>query len=85
MAPARRGQGIASQAVRVLLVALRDRGVTVVIAKTAFDNPASARVLQKVGFARVGQRLDPEDGALDLWQVDLATFSFEPKGGTGLI
>lgn len=66
-APARRGRGHATAAVKALLPALAAKGVGQVRAETSVDNPASARVLEKAGFARVGARHDDEDGALDLW------------------
>jgi RimJ/RimL family protein N-acetyltransferase len=67
VAPARRGLGVATAAVRALLPVLAGHGVRVVRAETAQDNPASGRVMRKVGFACVGSRVDPEDGVLDLW------------------
>ena len=67
VAPARRGLGVATAAVCALLQLLAGHGVRVVRAETAQDNPASGRVMRKVGFACVGSRVDPEDGVLDLW------------------
>jgi RimJ/RimL family protein N-acetyltransferase len=66
-APARRGRGHATAAVKALLPLLLAKGVVLVRAETAVDNPASGRVLQKAGFARSGGRHDDEDGALDQW------------------
>ncbi len=73
VAPARRWQGVATAAVRALLPVLAGHGVRVVQSETAQGNPASGRVMQKAGFARVGERFDPEDGLLDLWQCRLDT------------
>ncbi len=67
VAPARRGLGVATAAVRALLPVLAGHGVRFVRAETARDNAASGRVMRKVGFAWVGERVDPEDGLLDLW------------------
>jgi RimJ/RimL family protein N-acetyltransferase len=72
VAPARRGLGVATAAVRALLPVLAGHGVRLVRAETAQGNPASGRVMQKVGFVRVGDRLDPEDGMLDLWECRLS-------------
>jgi RimJ/RimL family protein N-acetyltransferase len=69
VAPARRGRGIATKAVRALVELLVARGVTEVLAETGPGNAASAQVLHKVGFGRVGQRLDPEEGLVDLWAL----------------
>jgi RimJ/RimL family protein N-acetyltransferase len=40
-------------------------------AETSVDNPGSQRVLEKNGFAAIGTREDPEDGALINWAIDL--------------
>lgn len=66
-APARRGRGHATDAVAALLPLLLAKGVARIRAETSVHNPASARVLEKTGFARVGARRDDEEGALDLW------------------
>ena len=67
-APQRQGRGHATVAVQALLRVLPGFGVTHVTAQSARDNPASARVLHKAGFAVTGARMDPEDGLLDLWK-----------------
>lgn len=64
----RTGRGFASAAVGALLPMLKRRGVPVVIAETTFDNVASQRVLQRNGFAAVGERIDDEDGVLIVWK-----------------
>ena len=68
VAPQRRGQGVATRAVGLLLPVLAGHGVTLVRAESAVSNPASGRVLVKAGFTRTGERLDPEDGMLECWQ-----------------
>ena len=68
VAPAWRGRGVATRAVGLLLPILAGHGITLVQAETALSNPASGRVMQKAGFARTGERLDPEDGPLEQWQ-----------------
>ncbi|HDR29267.1 GNAT family N-acetyltransferase [Rhodovulum sp.] len=54
--PARWGRGLATEAMRALLAAcfVRLPGLDVVTADHFADNPASARVLQKLGFQRIG-------------------------------
>lgn len=61
-------RGLASEAVRAVagwLLALTE--VERVTAETAVSNAASARVLEKAGFAEVGRGFSEEDGALRLW------------------
>lgn len=71
VAPARRGRGIATAAVLLVLEELAARGLMQVTAETSPGNPASGRVLQKAGFAVVGERVDPEDGPLILWAREI--------------
>ena len=66
------GQGVATRALTLLLPLLAERGLTRIVAGTAITNPASQRVLERNGFARCGERDDPEDGPLILWRRDLA-------------
>ena len=40
------------------------------IAHTATSNLASQRVLEHVGFARVGVASDPVDGEVIVWQLE---------------
>lgn len=62
------GRGYATEAVGALVTALLARpDVRRVTAQTATTNPASARVLEKLGFARVGTAWDEGDGDLILW------------------
>ncbi len=46
---------------------LRQPGIVRVTADTAVTNPASARVLEKSDFQRVGTGFDPDDGDLIRW------------------
>jgi [ribosomal protein S5]-alanine N-acetyltransferase len=67
--PAFQGRGFATELVTAFTVWLLERkSVTCVRAETVTDNRASMRVLEKSGFARVGTRDDPADGALVLWE-----------------
>jgi RimJ/RimL family protein N-acetyltransferase len=61
IAPACQGQGAASAAVRQLLALARAGGVTEVLAEVSPANAASTAVVYKLGFARIGTRVD-EDG-----------------------
>lgn len=65
------GQGFATEAVEALCGHLlsQDR-VRRVTARTRVDNPASARVLQRTGFAEVGRRVEVREGEVVLWARD---------------
>nr|WP_202409108.1 GNAT family N-acetyltransferase [Deinococcus xianganensis] len=66
--PAVWGQGLATEAVGALVAYLHTQpDVHAVTAETAVDNPASARVLTKLGFRQVGTGPSEEDGPLILW------------------
>lgn len=70
IAPARRGRGHATAAVRALCYwARQDDRVTAVAAETAETNRPSQRVLAANGFARCGRRDDPDDGPLLRWSL----------------
>ena len=61
-------RGYATEALRALLPHWRAwEGVRGIRAETATGNPASARVLEKCGFVRVGESWSEEDGDLLLW------------------
>lgn len=60
--------GYATEVLRALLPHwLASPGVRRVTADTARTNPASARVLEKCGFVRVGEGWNEDDGDLILW------------------
>ena len=50
-----RNRGYATEAGRAILDHARDLGIRVVVAETFPENPASARVLSKLGFAAEGK------------------------------
>ena len=65
IAPARRGRGLATAAVRALLrEALADPSVHAVIAHTLPEPGPSPRVLEKAGFAREGDVTDEQGRAV---------------------
>ena len=67
--PEERGRGYATEAAAALTrFAFTSGRVRVVRAHTKPDNPASARVLAKCGFASVGEVVDPEDGLVNRWE-----------------
>ncbi|HZV05246.1 MAG TPA: GNAT family N-acetyltransferase [Gemmataceae bacterium] len=64
-----RGRGFATEVAGALTgFALASGRVRMVRAHTKLDNPASARVLEKCGFRRVGEVIDPEDGPVCRWE-----------------
>jgi RimJ/RimL family protein N-acetyltransferase len=68
--PDYRGRGYATEAARALTkFALASGRVRLVRAHSRLDNTASARVLEKCGFRRVGQVTDPEDGLVCRWEL----------------
>ena len=70
IAPAFRGRGFATSAVRQLIDrAFADPSIRAVDAQTlAHPNP-STRVLEKAGLQRIGEHEDPEDGAIWHWRL----------------
>ena len=68
VAASRERKGFASAAVAALLPVLNARAVTTVTAETSVDNPASQRVLERNAFARIGGRVDEEDGPVIVWE-----------------
>jgi [ribosomal protein S5]-alanine N-acetyltransferase len=71
VAPARRGRGLATAAVRELLQRARRAEVQRVIAHTLPRRSASTTVLERCGFSRTGEHVDPEDGPVWRWELDL--------------
>ena len=69
IAASRRDRGHASRAV-ALLVREASRAGLSLTAETATGNRASEVVFEKSSFARVGTRLDAEEGALVCWRRD---------------
>ena len=69
IAPEFEGQGYATEAARLLIEqAFASGRVRRVRAHTLPERNASARVLEKCGFQRCGERIDPVDGPIWLWE-----------------
>jgi ribosomal-protein-alanine N-acetyltransferase len=68
--PQHQGKGYATDAARAMVdYAFRSAEVRRVIAHTLPDGAASQRVLQKAGFRKIGEVVDPEDGVV--WRFEL--------------
>ena len=80
--PPHRGRGYATEAAGALAgFALASGRVRLVRAHTKLDGGASMRVLDKCGFRRVGEIMDPEDGLVCRWERGHAEPSAAPDGG----
>ena len=67
--PAHRGRGFATEAAAALTeFAFASGRVRLVRAHTKPDNAASARVLAKCAFLRIGEVIEPEDGLVSRWE-----------------
>jgi RimJ/RimL family protein N-acetyltransferase len=71
VAASRQRRGHATAAVAALLPIVRSAGFDGLTAETGIDNRASQVVLERNGFARIGERTDDEDGDLYLWTIGL--------------
>lgn len=73
VAASRRGRGVGRRAVWELLLWAKEQGrLAAVTADTSVTNAASQLVLERNGFARVGTRMDAEDGEMVCWRAELA-------------
>ena len=73
IAPSRRGRGHATRAVALMAEIANGEGLTALLAQTSRANPASAAVLRRNGFITTGSGLDPEDGEVLTWRLNLAS------------
>ena len=72
VAATRRGRGHATHAVvEMIRLAGDDPRIAALTARTAVANTASQRVLSRNGFTRVGVSVDPQDGPMNDWRLDL--------------
>ena len=74
IAPAFRGQGLATHAVAQMVQrAFADVAVRAVDAHTLGHNNPSTRVLQKSGFRKIAEIEDPDDGPIWQWRLERPT------------
>jgi len=71
VSPDQQGKGYATEAAAALTAyAFASGKVRVVRAHTLPESNASARVLTKCGFRRIGEVIDPEDGLVWRWEKE---------------
>ncbi len=74
MAPEYRGAGLATAAARRLVAAAEQSGdVRRVVAHTLAAPGPSTAILQRLGFVRVGEAVDPEEGSVWRWELELGS------------
>jgi RimJ/RimL family protein N-acetyltransferase len=71
VAPARQRRGIATAAVRELVERARRAGLRVAVAHTLAEPTPSAKVLERCGFVRTGELVDPDEGPVWRWEREL--------------
>jgi RimJ/RimL family protein N-acetyltransferase len=70
IAPGYRNQGLATEMTKGLIEnAFRDKRVKSIIAHTLGNENPSTKVLQKCGFEKVAEMMDPEDGPIWKWEL----------------
>lgn len=74
IAPAFRGQGLATDAVaQMVRRAFEHPGILAVDAHTLGHANPSTRVLEKSGFVKIGEAMDPDEGAIWHWRCEPAS------------
>jgi RimJ/RimL family protein N-acetyltransferase len=71
VAPERRGRGIATTVVAILVDRARAADVSTVVAHTLAETSPSTSVLQRNGFTMVETIDDPDDGQIWRWELGL--------------
>ena len=72
IAPTRQGRGAATRAVASLVAWARDDArIDQITANTGIDNLPSQKVLERNGFRRIGEEIDPDDGPVMCWELRL--------------
>ena len=69
--PAHEGQGVASAVAAGLIAIAREQEIRAVIAHTLPEENASTAVLRHNGFARDGEAVDPDEGTVWRWRLEL--------------
>jgi len=63
--------GIATAVVRELVERARRAGLRVVTAHTLAEENASTKVLQRCGFTRTAELIDPDEGPVWRWELQI--------------
>jgi RimJ/RimL family protein N-acetyltransferase len=72
--PGLEGRGVGRRMAQALVaLAWDDPGLERIIAHTLPQENASTRILQRLGFVRAGEALDPDEGAVWLWRLERAS------------
>jgi [ribosomal protein S5]-alanine N-acetyltransferase len=71
IAPSRQRRGIATAAVRELVERARRAGARTVLAHTLPERNASTTVLERCGFVKSAEVLDPDEGPVWRWELQL--------------
>ena len=80
IAPAYQGRGYATEVANALIdFAASDPRVKRIRAHTLAQTNASTRVLEKCGFAKIGETIDPEE-QIPVWRWEKKSFSNPKKG-----
>jgi RimJ/RimL family protein N-acetyltransferase len=67
VSPARQGNGAATAALKLLLHKAFEAGATEVLAEVTPTNLASTRVVKKLGFVQIGDRVDNDNEQVIQW------------------
>lgn len=71
VAPSRQRREIATAVVRELVERARRAGLRAVTAHTLAEENAAAKVLQRCGFTRTAELIDPDDGPVWRWELQI--------------
>ncbi len=71
VAPRRRRLGHATRAVAAMAAAARSAGLLALTARTVPANGPSQKALVANGFVEIGRAVDPEDGEVIAWRLEL--------------
>ncbi len=71
--PAHEGRGVASAVAAAMIEIARAQGIAAVMAHTLPEENASTGVLRRNGFGRAGEAVDPDEGTVWRWRLDLGT------------
>ena len=71
VAPSRQRRGIATAVVQELIQRARQAGLRAVIAHTLAEENASTKVLERCGFTRTAELIDPDEGPVWRWELQI--------------